>query len=190
LRTLLQKQKTEAKVQDALVSGLDAWLDNRTNTFSWDPQKDIGWEQCFMGFLSCEWGHKQAQHFQSIGDRDSNAQVWGMKLIQYMWEQGKRVWKQRNDKVHSKEDPDARNQQRKEIEAKVRNLYNYADQLSATDRDLLARPLEERLRSKTHDLETWYEETHALIRECVREFLNRQAEGTRDIRTFFNKPPG
>jgi hypothetical protein len=93
LRKLLSKNKTETKVQDALVAGLDAWLDQRQNTHKWDPQKDIGWQQCFLGFISDEWGQKQQEHYNTLGEEKLTARTWGMQLIQYLWVQAKKAWK-------------------------------------------------------------------------------------------------
>ena len=128
------------------MEGLDAWLDKRPHTAQWDPQKDIGWEQCFLGFLSNEWGHIQAQHYKKLGERKLTAQIWGMKVIQYIWTMAKKAWKIRNDVVHDDTDPATKHRYRTEVEEKVRYLYILENQLSAFDRDLLAEPIEEKLK--------------------------------------------
>ena len=71
------------------------------------------------------------------------------------------------------------------MEKKVEHLYKQKDKLSAHDRDILAEPLEDRLKEKTHVLENWFEQTKPLIQECVRDYLALQAKGMTDIRNSF-----
>jgi hypothetical protein len=150
-----------------------------------DPQKDIGWEQCFLGFLSHKWGHMQAEHYKRLGERKLTAQIWGMKVIQYIWTMAKKAWKIRNDIVHDDKDPLVKHRHRKEVEEKVRYLYSLKNRMSAFDRDWLAEPLEEKLKGRTHELETWHDETYPIIRECVRDYEERSKQGMKDIRDYF-----
>jgi hypothetical protein len=184
LRTFLTNHQTDEQVKDGLVAGLDAWVDGRANTHPVDPQREIGWEQCFMGFLADNWGHRQAKHFAKIGETEVSATTWGMKLIQFLWEQGKKVWKIRNNLVHADDDPTIKNRFREELELNVKTLYRNEHKLSAIDRDLLAVPLERRLTEKTYALELWYEENHTLIADCVRDFESLKTLGLQDIRKF------
>jgi hypothetical protein len=185
LKMLLDKNKTTDRVKDGLVDGLDAWLDNRQYIMKDDPQKDIGWEQCFLGFLSHKWGHMQAEHYKRLGERKLTAQIWGMKVIQYIWTMAKKAWKIRNDIVHDDKDPLVKHRHRKEVEEKVRYLYSLKNRMSAFDRDWLAEPLEEKLKGRTHELETWHDETYPIIRECVRDYEERSKQGMKDIRDYF-----
>jgi hypothetical protein len=184
LRTFLTNHNTDEQVKDGLVTGLDAWIDGRANTHPIDPQKEIGWEQCFMGFLADDWGHRQARHFTRIGETEVSSTTWGMKLIQFLWEHGKKAWKLRNDLVHA-DDPASTSRFRKELEIKVSDLYRQEPKLSAIDRDLLAVPLEQRLTEKTAALELWHEVNYPIIRDCVMDFEALLSKGLRDIRNFF-----
>ena len=185
LKTLLVKYNTETTVHDGIVSGLEAWLDNRENTYSWDPQKLIGWEQGFTGFLSDKWGERQAKHYHSIGKWKQTAYTWGMKLIQFMWQHANKAWKLRNDLVHGKDDPEALHRFRIELEAKIHRLYSLKNKLSNTDQDQLAEPIETVLMLPTYHLEQWFEATYAIIQFCVRDYQNRLDKGMKDIRDFF-----
>jgi hypothetical protein len=187
LRKLLSKNKTETKIQDAMVAGLDAWLDQRKNTHTLDHQKEIGWHQCFLGFLSAKWGQQQQEHYNKLGEEKLTARTWGMKIIQYLWVQAKKAWKIRNDKAHDDNDLEAKSRYREELERKVRHLYKYENQLSASDRDILAEPIEVRLKDKTYALENWYEETRVLIQDCVRDFNAITEKGLQDIRNFLTR---
>jgi hypothetical protein len=184
LRTFLTNHNTDEQVKDGLVAGLDAWIDGRENTHPIDPQKEIGWEQGFMGFLAADWGHRQAKHFARTGETEVSATTWGMKLIQFLWEQGKKAWKLRNDLVHA-DDPASTSRFREELEFKVTTLYRQEPKLSAIDKDLLAVPLEQRLTEKTSALELWHEENYILIRDCVMDFEALTERGLKDIRNFF-----
>jgi hypothetical protein len=184
LRTFLTNHNTDEQVKDGLVAGLDAWVDGCKNTHPIDPQKEIGWEQCFMGFLADDWGHRQARHFTRIGETEVSSTTWGMKLIQFLWEHGKKAWKLRNDLVHA-DDPASTSRFRKELETKVSDLYRQEPKLSAIDRDLLAVPLEQRLTEKTAALELWHEVNYPIIRDCVMDFEALLSKGLRDIRNFF-----
>jgi hypothetical protein len=185
LKKLLDKYKTADKVKDGLVDGLDAWLDKRQCTVQDDPQKDIGWEQGFLGFLSHKWGHMQAAYYKKLGEQKLTAKTWGMKVIQYIWTMAKKAWKIRNDIVHDDKDPLVKHRRRTTVEEKVTYLYSLENQMSAFDRDWLAEPLEERLQSRTHELEVWHDETYPIIRECVRDFHERSKQGMKDIRDYF-----
>ena len=185
----MAKYKTEETIIEELTSGLAAWLDQKQHKSVYDPQKEIGWEQGFFGFLSCEWGHRQQRYYNKIGERKLTAKTWGMKVIQYTWVQAKKAWKLRNDIVHDKVDPASKHHYRMEIEDKVKYLYTLENQLSMFDRDLLAVPLEERLQDKTYALEIWHDETYPLIRDCVRDFQARTTGGMKDIRDYFIKKP-
>jgi hypothetical protein len=185
LKKLLDKYKTADKVKDGLVDGLDAWLDKRQCTVQDDPQKDIGWEQGFLGFLSHKWGHMQAAYYKKLGEQKLTAKTWGMKVIQYIWTMAKKAWKIRNDIVHDDKDPLVKHRRRTTVEEKVTYLYSLENQMSAFDRDWLAEPLEERLKSRTHELEVWHDETYPIIRECVRDFHERSKKGMKDIRDYF-----
>lgn len=185
LTKLLEKYSTEPKVRDGIIAGLESWLDKRENTYSWDPQKHIGWEQFLSGFLSEEWGHRQEKHLRTIGETKLTARTWGMKLIQYMWEQAKKAWKIRNDLVHDQDDNDAKHRYRMELETKVKHLYKYKDQLIATDKDILANPLEEILSMKTTALEAWFEVAYEGVQHGVRGSQSLKNQGLRDIRMYF-----
>ena len=76
---------------------------------------------------------------------------------------------------------------RMEIEDKVKYLYSLKNQLSMFDRDLLAVPLEEKLKEKTYALEIWHDESYTLIRDCVRDFQKCTKSGMKDIRYYFIK---
>jgi t-SNARE complex subunit (syntaxin) len=79
----------------------------------------------------------------------------------------------------------AKSRYREEIEQKVRHLYSYKNQLTAFDKDILADPLEKRLKDKTHALENWYEESRVLIQDCIRDYNAITSKGLRDIQNFF-----
>ena len=58
-----------------------------------------------MGFRHEDCGHQQSKHFHKIKENNVSATTWGMNLIQYLWEQGKKAWKIRNDLVHDDGNP-------------------------------------------------------------------------------------
>jgi hypothetical protein len=107
-----------------------------------------------------------------------------MKLIQFLWEHGKKAWKLHNDLVHAN-DPASTSRFRKELETKVSDSYPQEPKLSAIGKDLLAVPLEQCLTEKTAALELWHEVNYPIICDCVMDFEALQSKGLRDIRNFF-----
>ena len=87
--------------------------------------------------------------------------------------------------LHSDDNPATKHRHRMEVEEKVKYLYSLKDRLLAFDRDLLAEPLEEWLKSRTYDLEIWHDETYTLIRDCVRDFEERHKLGMKDLQDYF-----
>lgn len=71
-------------------------------------QLSIGWVQFFEGKLHLDWSKLQQQYLTETNNRRSGHR-WCSNLISELWAMRKRLWQQRNDRVHEK-DSDAKMQ--------------------------------------------------------------------------------
>jgi len=182
----LLKDDTDPVIQNAILEGIDAWITRRQRLPGWDPQASIGWEQFLYGFVSYEWGQRQARFKKD----PAIAYTWTMRLIQFLWHQSKAGWLARNERVHDKESAIAAQHYRNQLEEKVRRLYSFYDSLSARDKDLLAVPLETRLRQTDRQLQFWLDKNSELIHHCIKAHKAARNHSIRSyFSTFFQRSP-
>jgi len=182
LQNHLIKDDTDPDIQRIMVEGIDAWLTERPPLAGLLSQTNIGWEQFLYGYISFEWGLRQARY----KNNDAIAYTWSMRLIQFLWYQSKAGWTAHNERVHDKESDIAAQHYRSQLEEKIRRIYSCYDSLSAKDKDLLSVPLEERLQLPDKPLQLWLDKNAKLITHCVQQHKLQTANSNQDIRSFFS----
>ena len=71
--------------------------------------------------------------------------IWAKKLIEFLWQQTRLAWDERNDEVHDTKSAKARAYEEQQCETEVNAIYAVRNQMSAYDQQLLDMPIEERL---------------------------------------------
>jgi hypothetical protein len=213
---LLQLSTMAPRLKVAILAGSTSWLDAKPNNHPYNPQAHIGWDAFHYGFIAAEWQHEQAEYYRtkSNNSTDPNSSeddetiieidqdevtpkkkkivktgtVWSSKLIEFLWLQMKRAWKERSDKLHDRDGTIAKQRRREEISKKITALYELKPLLSAADQPLLdSKSLYYRLNQKTHQMEHWYDNNVRVIHFCVQQHKERTRKGNRDIRNFFDR---
>ena len=97
------------------------------------------------------------------------------------------MWKERCDKAHEKTGRAETAQQRSNVEAKVKALYNQAEHVGYLDRHkMFSRSVSEKLREPANRLQRWVELTTPAVKQAVREYSLRLRKQAQDIRLFFH----
>jgi hypothetical protein len=80
-----------------------------------------------------------------------------------------------------------------EFQAKPRAMYGSTPLLNAQDRQIIDKPLDERLESRVSDLKAWVQQFYPVVQKGIQDAYTQMREGLQDIRNFFFRiasPPG
>jgi hypothetical protein len=122
-----------------------------------ESQNSIGWSQLLCGRFSVEWARIQQLHIDEnkIDGRKFSGKTWSTKVTQHIWRSLHALWKVRNTALHGETFTESEATRRTRIEPLVRRLYGRIYELPPSDRDMLRKPLDERLAQPLSIIETW-----------------------------------
>jgi hypothetical protein len=122
-----------------------------------DSQTSIGWPQLLNGRFSVEWSRLQEIHIdeEKLDGRFYSGCTWTSKVTQHIWRSLHDLWKVRNTALHGDTFSESEATRRLRIEPLVRHLYARIYELPFSDRDMLRKPLDERLAQPLSIIETW-----------------------------------
>jgi hypothetical protein len=105
--SIATKMESPTILTDAMIEAVQAWrkgdedlihtdYDNIRKAF--EEQSKIGWQ----GFMEGRWASEWRVVYDDMGGKKNPCQ-WAAKMIVANWDQGRRLWDQRNEQAHKKE---------------------------------------------------------------------------------------
>ena len=132
-----------------------------------DKQDGIGWDAAFTGCWSTGWAQAQAQHYRTIGSKQSGKR-WLAALIKKLWQVAWDLWEHRNGILQQAKDGMIAQQ----LQSSITEEYEQGFQGLPSDlRHLTLKPLEEILKGTLQDQQEWLGRIQA-----GREFITNQEE--------------
>jgi hypothetical protein len=107
LKTELKTLHTAADTRNAIVKRLEQWMNKQTIKES--PQDALGWGAFIKGYIHEHWVEEQDKFYRRTGttdDRRNNGKYWARHLITFLWQQTRKLWKGRNEQVHTPNNQD------------------------------------------------------------------------------------
>ena len=140
-----------------------------------ESQLRIGWQNVLKGYLSKSWWDLASMPIIQNGTRDEAKGTQRMqKIFNRIYSQCIRLWKGRNEALHSKNDADLSAIRSAET-VEITQLYLQQDQMCYSDRYVCARPLEQLLSSTPATRRRWLRRVKASrdmhIRDGSRQVL-------------------
>ena len=118
-------------------------------------QARIGWAQATKGFLSVRWRELASQAmFQTDSTDSSKGQSRMRAIVDGIYAHNIRLWKSRNEILHSREDTDMQSIRSAET-AEISKLHDQPESLCFSDRYLCSRSLDSLLRSTPATRRRW-----------------------------------
>jgi hypothetical protein len=187
----LTKNHTATILKKVIMQGLRWEYEQHDPEFELEieHQTRIGWKHLFRGWIDKGWQTFQEKHLRATfpDDKDllDTGKDWSLKLIEFLWHRGHKVWTDRCDKVHRKLKRAETEQQRRTADAKVTALYKHAEDVGYYDRHkLFTRSLAQKLKEPARSLQRWVVLATPAIKQAAREHSQRTIRNTQDIRQF------
>ena len=163
LRKTLQKQQTYEGITNIWIQSLTPNNPHlnlvSTNTIedminqAFTNQQEIGWHNLLRGFISSDWRLAQKKHFKQIKSERTSEQ-WATKSIDALQTYTMNMWQYRNQYLHGHKEH--KQILRKELQVKVRKLYQHGDRKYIPKRvKIFTLPLEKRLNRSLNSLDRW-----------------------------------
>jgi hypothetical protein len=144
----------------------------------------------FRGWIDKSWQKWQEnhirKHFPGNETKAMQSKLWTLQLIEFMWNEGHTLWKERCDATHQKNTRLDSARRRELIEGKVTTMYEKELQVGHVDRGkIFAKSLEEKLLETARQLEKWHQTMTPALHQAIYDNNKRIREHMKDIRTFF-----
>ena len=152
-------------------------------------QNVIGWRQVFNGRFSIEWSRIQQEYYSKHrtkpGIKNRNGSQWQVKLMTLIWEQWRKVWKERNQEVHGQDEAERSRAERANMSRELREVYDQRQQMEPQVAALLHPNEHDHIRRPNSVNRNWLAVNLPIIRRSVRRVKKRSARGMHSLRTYF-----
>jgi hypothetical protein len=190
LKTELKTLHTAADTRNAIVKRLEQWMNKQTIKES--PQDALGWGAFIKGYIHEHWVEEQDKFYRRTGttdDRRNNGKYWARHLITFLWQQTRKLWKGRNEQVHTPNNQDKDSpQDRKNMQHKIRLLYQWKGEVREADRrNFFAQTVDDVIEGPTRELRAWITTYEPPIKKAMQDALVLGRLKNRDIRDFFER---
>jgi hypothetical protein len=199
LSQFLRELHTPIAVHDAILGGLEAWLEkrqvpnlatlvndpSRALTRAYKNQTTIGWHHFVRGRIAQDWADLIDHELES---NDIEAKVmtttrWGARMITICWSKVLTLWDTRNTSEHGETAEEMQHKLKTKLMKEAKYLQDSNPEMSHVDRDWFDRDLEELEKTSLSNIYAWLRNSRALIRINKRE----QKQQTNQRRLVF--PP-
>jgi hypothetical protein len=187
----LTKHQTSPVLKKVIMQGLRWEFEGHSPEFELEieNQTRIGWRHLIRGWIDKGWQKFQEKYLSDKFPNDKclldAGKDWSLKLIEFLWHEGHKLWTDRCDKVHKKLKQTETAQQRRTANAKVTALYKQAEDVGYYDRHkLFGLTLKTKLRESAKSLQQWVVRATPAIKQASREHSQRTIRNTQDIRGF------
>ena len=109
---------------------------------------------------------------------------WATKLSAWLTTQGHELWHARNKTIY--DDEATNTYMDRQLNTKIRQLYELQNSIGYHDCDIFSQPIEERLSLSEKQKMNWIEQTTKTIKISLEDYEDKQTSGQRDIRQFFS----
>jgi hypothetical protein len=186
----LKKHLTETHTAPALrkqiLKAVKHWLENTPH--EWKGQQErIGTFGLIRGYLAVELKEWQQKHIDKWSEKNQGtkrqhdtADAWAADLVSFMWTEAQELWMIRNNDTHQQP------QIRKELETRVRKMYEEQELATARDRRIIfSKELQERLKDNDVQLEAWLDRFEEALEASKKAALEIATANTRRITDYF-----
>ena len=148
---------------------------------AFENQQLIGWQNIFYGLLSTTWITRQ-NHGCQHGPNGSKLIT---EIIKTIFAAILLRWNERNNHLHQRNSNTT--EKHKRVQAQIRALYTFENQVLATDKHIFAIPLHQMLQKPTSTLELFINHNKRIIKESIHHHKQTIMRQHRDIQSYF--PP-
>jgi hypothetical protein len=185
LATTLKDLHTAEPLRTVILAGIAGWHQNPAYEMPLptitDPnsrllrkavtdQNTIGWGKLYSGYFALD--------FQTLHLRTGllpNGQVltsvtrakWQTVIINELWDNVEAQWHLRNAALHGQDDIEHTSILRDRLHEKVRRMYAQADKISAIDRILFDRPINDVTSLPLAAIELWISQVEPTLQRCI-----------------------
>ena len=171
----------------------DPSVESRSVHYLFQPQGDIGWHQILHGRISQQLIQHQDKYYHSedteinpTDKRKFSGQRWAKQIILTVWRTLLKLWKNRCERVHGRDERDQLKQAQRQYKRRVQECYDMIPDMPMADRHMFDSSPSETLNRQPHDIELWLHMVEALIKQVHRERRDpKPPSNTQDIRQFF-----
>ena len=179
LRRFLMNDHTHPVVCIAIISGVQAWLDNKappkihilipnasTHLIkAYEQQTEIGWDHFVRGRLSIQWSYL-CQHYldqHNISSTKMTSDRWGRQLISINWESVLKLWERRNIEEHGDTTEEQNVITKNKLLLEAKNIQDANIAISYVDRDILYRPIDVLVQYTISNLLAWVRNARYIV---------------------------
>jgi hypothetical protein len=158
-------------------------------------QQAIGWEQLFQGRFTKHWSLLQDKYLDQNQahlklDRQFNSgEIWTRKLIALLWTTVRACWDHRNSSRHGHTREENHAIRRARLLLSIQALYIDAPHMLADDRDVLALPLETRMKKSPAGLELWLRRTYSIVKISKQDAVAAIKRTHKTLTDYFHPKP-
>ncbi len=135
-------------------------------------QESFGWHLLVRGLLTNEWAAIQEHLYWKPKGVVKLGDSWSASISEWWIRKSRNEWLARNERTHSTLlNSESRLEQ--ETYAQVRKLYESEERLSANDRELFSRSIEDFLAEPWQSLQTWVEQATRTVAICLQAQMER-----------------
>ena len=197
---------TRPLLKAVLSDALMGWLQHATDDYSLNfrnypadvhrliqQQNELGWQQLFLGRFSNEWSDLQDNFYaQKAAENEHTKQKtkkqtghrWQVALIGLLWDQWWVVWESRNKDLHGADARSRAQVETREVQRKLRELYDLKARLSTGVQALLFNDVTEHYDRPNWVNKNWIAIHEPVIKADLKRVATRIQAGTRSIRQF------
>jgi hypothetical protein len=135
-----------------------------------EGQHRIGWEHIWKGKFHRDWAvlQEKSLEFRNLASDRNTGSIWLTKLLTHMWGQIRIHWEARKLVLHGTDETSLAIKTAKLI-PRIEYIYSLKPRLLEADQDLLAYPLEDRLKSPYQSLLQFVKLTEPVVARCLRD---------------------
>lgn len=198
--------RTRPLLKRVLSDALTGWLQHDTDDYILDfriypsdvhrlikQQNALGWQQLFLGRFSNEWSDLQDTFYAQKAAENAHTKKkttkqtghrWQVAMIGLLWEQWWVVWESRNKDLHGADERSRAQAETRELQRKLRELYDLKAQLSTAVQDLMYEEVTEHYDRPNWVNKNWIAIHEPVIKADLKRVATRIRAGTRSIRKF------
>ena len=192
LREEMNTLDTAPDIEDAIMTNLKAWMTD--DDIEESPQDKIGWTAFIRGYMSSHWVDGQEIYYRRHAHKNGintatykhTGQYWAKHMIDFLWRQGRSLWKERSAQVHEPDEEGTHNPvDRRDLQHKIRQLYLSENAVRAADkRNFFSKTVEEVIKGPTRSLRAWITTYEPAIKRAIRDEAIHSRTGYKDIRDY------
>jgi hypothetical protein len=158
-------------------------------------QHEIGWAQLFQGRFAKGWSRLQDEFLDDnnyhlkLDRKYHSGDIWLRKLIALLWTTVRACWDHRNSSRHGTNKEENHAIRRAKLLLSIQALYKEAPLMLASDRDTLAKPIDDRMKQSPTGLELWFRRTINIAKLSKNDALAALKKTHKTLTAYFRPKP-